>query len=198
MARPSYSPLLQAQVKPRSCGIYLEKRTCLWVFQLAPQHVRLGGKRSTGRTISFWKLPAFKACISKGELVEWEEVYEGVFYGTLRTELERLWSEGKTVVFDVDVVGGLKLREALGDRALSVFVQPPSLEELRNRLEGRGTDSKERIDERMEKAEWEWKQNIHFDRILINTHLDEAFKEAADLVTDHLGLTLDHLTTPEE
>ena len=112
--------------------------------------------------------------------------------------MERLWSEGKTVVFDVDVVGGLKLREALGDRALSVFVQPPSLEELRNRLEGRGTDSKERIDERMEKAEWEWKQNIHFDRILINTHLDEAFKEAVDLVTDHLGLKRDHATTPEE
>ena len=77
-------------------------------------------------------------------------------------------------------------------------MQPPSLEELRNRLEGRGTDSKERIDERMEKAEWEWKQNIHFDRILINTNLDEAFKEAAVLVTNHLGLTLDHLTTPEE
>ena len=156
------------------------------------------GKEEHGKDYFFMELPAFKACISKGELVEWEEVYEGVFYGTLTAELERLWSEGKTVVFDVDVVGGLKLREALGDRALSVFVQPPSLDELRNRLEGRGTDAKERIDERMEKAEWEWKQNIHFDRILINTNLDEAFKEAVDLVTDHLGLTLDHATTPEE
>jgi guanylate kinase len=155
------------------------------------------GKEEHGKDYFFLKVPAFKECISKGELIEWEEVYEGVFYGTLRTELERLWSEGKTVLFDVDVVGGLKLREALGDRALSVFVQPPSLEELQNRLEGRGTDTKERIHERMEKAEWEWKQNIHFDQILINTNLDEAFKEAADLVTEHLGLTPDPLNIPK-
>ena len=155
------------------------------------------GKEEHGKDYFFLEVPAFKECIAKGELIEWEEVYEGVFYGTLRTELERLWSEGKTVLFDVDVVGGLKLREALGDRALSVFVQPPSLEELQNRLEGRGTDTKERIHERMEKAEWEWKQNIHFDQILINTNLDEAFKEAADLVTEHLGLTPDPLNIPK-
>ena len=98
---------------------------------------------------------AFKGHIERKEMVEWEEVYPGRFYGTLKTELERLWADGKIVLFDVDVVGGLKLREILGEQALSIFVQTPSMEVLRERLEGRGTDLPERIAERMKKAAWE-------------------------------------------
>lgn len=149
------------------------------------------GKEQDGQDYFFMTLPAFQERMANGDLVEWEEVYEGVYYGTLKSELERLWSAGKTVLFDVDVVGGLKLRETLGDRALSVFVQPPSLQELRKRLEDRGTDSKERIDERMEKAQWEWGKSVDFDCILINKDLQEAFQEAHDLVSSHLEQSSD-------
>ena len=149
------------------------------------------GKELNGEDYFFMTVPDFEKRIANGDLVEWEEVYEGVYYGTLKSELERLWSAGKTVLFDVDVVGGLKLRETLGDNALAIFVQPPSLKELRARLEKRGTDSKERIDERMEKAEWEWKKSAQFDHIVVNKELKVACEEAASLVKGHLESRLD-------
>ena len=144
------------------------------------------GNEQDGHDYFFMDVSQFKTHISNGELVEWEEVYHGVFYGTLKSELERLWADGKTVLFDVDVVGGVKLRKALGDSALSIFVQPPSLDELRIRLEGRGTDSAERITERMEKARWEWEKNVEFDRVLINEDLATACNEARAMVLAHL------------
>ena len=122
----------------------------------------------------------------KGELVEWEEVYPGKYYGTLKSELERLWSSGQIVLFDVDVVGGIELRKALGANALSVFVQPPSMAVLRARLESRGTETVERVEERMNKARWEWEQSVHFDEILINDDLDSACQTATDLVQKHI------------
>lgn len=125
--------------------------------------------------------------IEGGALVEWEEVYPGRFYGTLHSELDRLWAEGKTVLFDVDVVGGANLKKALGDRALAIFIKPPSLQILRQRLERRGTDAPERIEERMDKAEWELEQGSHFDKVLINDDLDVACEQALRWLTSYIN-----------
>ena len=138
------------------------------------------GTEQDGVDYHFLSAEAFKARIDAGALLEWEEVYPGKFYGTLRTELERLWAAGKTVVFDVDVVGGANLRRLLGDSALAVFIQPPSLEVLRHRLENRGTDTPERIEERLAKAEWELEQHVHFDKVLINDDLAAAQAQALE------------------
>jgi guanylate kinase len=143
------------------------------------------GREAEGKDYFFMDVDAFKGHIERKEMVEWEEVYPGRFYGTLKTELERLWADGKIVLFDVDVVGGLKLREILGEQALSIFVQTPSMEVLRERLEGRGTDLPERIAERMKKAAWEWDQSPNFDRILVNDDLKTACVQAQDWIRAH-------------
>jgi len=148
------------------------------------------GNERDGVDYHFKSIAAFQASIANEELVEWEEVYPDKYYGTLKSELERLWNAGKAVLFDVDVVGGMELRAALGPQALSVFVQPPSMEILRERLERRGTESEERLKERMDKAGWEWKQSVHFDKVLINDDLEEACKEAVEMVVGHMKGTL--------
>jgi guanylate kinase len=148
------------------------------------------GNERDGVDYHFKSIAAFQTSIANEELVEWEEVYPDKYYGTLKSELERLWNAGKTVLFDVDVVGGMELRAALGPQAMSVFVQPPSMEILRERLELRGTESEERLRERMDKAGWEWKQSVHFDKVLINDDLQEACKEAVEMVVGHVKGTL--------
>jgi guanylate kinase len=120
--------------------------------------------------------------IAKKQFVEFEEVYTGTFYGTLRTEIERIWAKGKTVIFDIDVEGGMHLKRKYEDQALAVFVQPPSLEILIERLTGRGTDSAEKLQERFAKAEKELNYAPQFDIILKNYDLETACKEAEDLV----------------
>ncbi|MDB5126902.1 guanylate kinase [Mucilaginibacter sp.] len=120
--------------------------------------------------------------IAKKQFVEFEEVYTGTFYGTLRTEIERIWAKGKTVIFDIDVEGGMHLKRKYEDQALAVFVQPPSLEVLIERLTGRGTDSAEKLAERFAKAEKELNYAPQFDIILKNYDLETACKEAEDLV----------------
>jgi len=124
--------------------------------------------------------------IAKKQFVEFEEVYSGTFYGTLRTEIERIWQKGKTVIFDIDVEGGLHLKRKYEDQALAIFVQPPSLEVLKERLTGRGTDSKEKLTERFIKAEKELNYAPQFDIILKNYDLETACKEAEDLVVNFL------------
>jgi guanylate kinase len=135
----------------------------------------------------FLTVEAFKERIDAGALLEWEEVYPGKFYGTLHTELERLWAAGKTVVFDVDVVGGANLRRLLGDSTLAIFIQPPSLEVLRHRLESRGTDDLDRIEERLAKAQWELEQHVHFDKVLINDDLTTAQAQALEWLKAYTG-----------
>ena len=147
------------------------------------------GIEQDGSDYYFKTIEAFQACIAREELVECEEVYPGKYYGTLKSELERLWKAGKTVLFDVDVVGGIALRKALGPKALSIFVQPPSMEVLQMRLEQRGTESPERIKERMEKASWEWEQSVYFDRILVNDNLQDACQEAIEMAKSHVDNT---------
>ena len=151
-------------------------------FSVSATTRALRGSEVHGHDYYFLTESEFRSHIENGDLVEWEEVYPGKFYGTMKSELDRLWEQGKIVVFDVDVVGGANLKNVLGEEALAIFIQPPSLDALRSRLEGRGTETPERIDERMAKASWEMEQKGHFDRILINDDLSRACDTAAKWV----------------
>lgn len=125
--------------------------------------------------------------VAKHEFVEFEEVYSGTFYGTLKSELQRIWNDGNHVIFDLDVEGGLRLKKKYEENALAIFVQPPSLEVLIERLRGRGTDSEEKLQERIAKASKELSYADRFDVILKNYNLDDACAEALDIVTDFLN-----------
>ena len=125
--------------------------------------------------------------VAKHEFVEFEEVYAGTFYGTLKSEIQRIWDSGKEVIFDIDVEGGLRLKKKYGDQALAIFVQPPSLEVLKQRLSGRGTDSPEKLAERFAKAEKELSYAPQFDVILNNFDLETACKEAEQLLLDFVA-----------
>ncbi|WP_028295859.1 guanylate kinase [Olivibacter sitiensis] len=125
--------------------------------------------------------------VAKQEFVEFEEVYTGTFYGTLRSEIERIWATGKAVIFDLDVIGGLRLKHKFGDKALAIFVQPPSVDVLVERLRGRGTDSDEKLKERIAKADKELGYSQQFDVILRNDDLDVACADAEKLLLEFLG-----------
>ena len=125
---------------------------------------------------------AFAAAVAEGRFVEWEEVYKGTCYGTLRSEVERIWQKGHVIVFDVDVLGGINLKRIFGQDACSVFIMPPSVEELRRRLEGRGTDSPEAIDRRVAKAEFELTKAPEFDHTVVNDRLDDAVEETCAIL----------------
>ncbi len=129
----------------------------------------------------------FMQAVAENRFVEWEEVYQGTCYGTLRSEMERIWQKGHTIAFDVDVIGGLNLKRLFGGDACSVFVMPPSVAELRRRLESRGTDSPEVIDRRVAKAEFELTKAPEFDHVVVNNRLDEAVAEVCALVEKFLA-----------
>ena len=137
-----------------------------------------------GKDYYFLSSEEFKKKIEANEFLEWEEVYTGTYYGTLKSEVERIRNNGKHVIFDVDVVGGLNIKKYYGDEALAVFVQPPSVGELRNRLVGRSTDTPEVIEKRVQKAEYELSFAPRFDVILINENLEQAFAEAEKIVSE--------------
>ena len=136
------------------------------------------GQEQHGKEYYFFTREEFEKRIAAGEFLEYEEVYPGCFYGTLKSEVERIWSEGHTVLFDVDVVGGLNIKRKFGETALSVFIQPPSVAALRERLIGRATDSPEKIEERVAKAEYELTFADDFDTIVVNDKLEDALREA--------------------
>lgn len=148
----------------------------------APRKVERDGK-------DYYYLSAeeFRNRIELGDFVEWEEVYEGQFYGTLTSEVERIWGEGKHVIFDVDVIGGLNLKRFFGDKALSVFVMPPSLEALKQRLQNRETETEESIHRRLNKAGRELSVASEFDFILLNDNLEQAREEALVKVSEFLN-----------
>ena len=139
-----------------------------------------------GRDYYFLSIEQFRMKIDENEFVEWEEVYKNLYYGTLKSELDRIWDNGKNVVFDIDVMGGLNLKRQFGEKALSVFVMPPTIEELQKRLETRGTDTPDKIKGRMSKAKFEMKYAGKFDKTLINDNLENALKEAEELVREFL------------
>jgi guanylate kinase len=140
------------------------------------------GDEENDKAYYFISKEEFLHLIAKKQFVEFEEVYSGTFYGTLRTEIERIWEKGKTVIFDIDVEGGLHLKRKYDGQALAIFVQPPSLEVLKARLIGRGTDSEEKLQERFAKAEKELNYAPKFDIILKNHDLQTACSEAEELV----------------
>ena len=129
----------------------------------------------------------FKKKIDNDEFVEWEEVYEGNFYGTLKSEFQRVWSEGKNVVFDVDVKGGLNLKKYFGEKALAIFVKVPSIEVLNERLHDRGTETKESLSRRLFKAEFEMGFQDKFDVVLVNENLAKSLDEAQRLYDNFKG-----------
>ena len=139
--------------------------------------------------VEYWFIDPeeFRRKIAEDAFVEYEEVYHDRFYGTLKSEVERIWSKGHVIVFDVDVKGGVSLKKYFGDSALSVFIQAPSVEELRRRLIARGTDTPEAIEERVQKAAEEMTYAPQFDVTLINDDLATALSEAERMVDDFLG-----------
>ncbi len=145
-----------------------------------------GRNETHGKDYYFITPEEFRRRIELDEFVEWEEVYEGAFYGTLKAEIERIWSTGKHAILDVDVKGGLAIKHFYRDRALAIFVKPPSVEELAKRLEARATDSASSISSRVFKAKFELSFEDKFDTVIVNEDLGKAFSEAEKLVTDFL------------
>jgi len=136
-----------------------------------------------GKDYYFLSIEEFQEKIRENAFVEWEEVYPGGYYGTLKSEVERLWSEGKNVIFDVDVKGGLKLKEYFGENALAIFVKVPSLQELENRLRSRGTETEESLSKRLYKVKFEMSFQDRFDVVLLNDDLEESLDKAGSLYT---------------
>ncbi len=142
------------------------------------------GEEVDGKDYYFFSTDQFERKIANGEFVEYEEVYAGSYYGTLRSEVQRIWEKGNIIIFDIDVKGGVNLKKLYSSNALAVFIQPPSIEELRKRLIGRGTDSMEAIERRVAKAEEELTYSDKFDVVLVNDSLEEALATAEKIVEE--------------
>lgn len=146
------------------------------------------GIEVNGKDYHYLSVEEFKKKVTNNEFLEWEEVYAGTHYGTLRTSVEAIWKKNKAVIFDIDVEGGLNLKNQFGEKALAVFVMPPSIKILEERLHSRSTDSKESIARRISKAEKELKTAELFDVFILNENLEEACAKAEEVVQDFLNI----------
>ncbi|WP_332019686.1 guanylate kinase [Kaistella sp.] len=155
-------------------------------FSVSATTRALRGEEIHGKDYFFLSVEGFKKLISENAFVEYEEVYHDKFYGTLKSEVERIWQSGKTVIFDVDVKGGIALKKYFGDKALSVFIMPPSIEELERRLVSRATDDPETIKTRVAKASEEMTYKDQFDAIIVNNDLDEAKNTTENILKNFL------------
>ncbi|MBO7342933.1 MAG: guanylate kinase [Alistipes sp.] len=144
------------------------------------------GEERDGVDYFFLTAEEFRQKVTENAFVEWEEVYNGTCYGTLRSEMERIWAKGNVIIFDVDVMGGINLKRIFGDDACSIFIKAPSVEALRERLIGRGTDSAETIEKRVAKAEFELSKASEFDFVVVNDILDNAVAETEKIITEFL------------
>ena len=147
------------------------------------------GEEVNGKDYYFMSIEEFKKHIKADDFVEWEEVYRDNFYGTLKTEIERIWTNGKNVIFDIDVAGGLRIKKKFPEETLAVFVKPPSVDELKRRLKERSTESDDKINMRIAKAHVELATAPQFDKIIKNYDLDEAKKEAYQLVKEFISIS---------
>jgi guanylate kinase len=145
------------------------------------------GKEIDGVDYHFLGVEGFKEHIEKDAFIEWEEVYANNFYGTLKSAVHAIWEKGNTVVFDVDVIGGINIKKIFGDNARSIFIQPPSIEELENRLRKRSTETEDKIQLRMSKAEEELAHANEFDTVIINDNLEEAIDKVEKEIRQFLG-----------
>jgi guanylate kinase len=157
-------------------------------FSISATSRKPRGSETDGREYYFISATEFRRRISREEFVEWQEVYRNRYYGTLKSELDRIAAEGRTPLFDVDVMGGINLKKIFGDRALAIFIMPPSVEELRSRLTKRGTDPEEDIEVRVQKAASEILLACSFDRVIINDDLGKSCNEITAAVKEFLGL----------
>lgn len=146
------------------------------------------GEEKHGKEYYFISVEEFQKRIEHNDFIEFEQVYEGLYYGTLKEEIDRIEAAGRQVLFDVDVKGGLNLKHILGEKATSIFICPPSIEELRRRLEGRGDTSPEMIEKRLAKAELELSYKPQFDRVVINDDLHHAFEQLDAIVNENRDL----------
>lgn len=167
------------------------------ILKTFPEHIEFSisatsrpkrGVEQNGKDYYYLSVDDFKTKVANNEFLEWEEVYAGTHYGTLKVEVERIWAKGKAVIFDIDVEGGLNLKNQFKQNALGVFVMPPSIKILEERLHSRSTDSKESIARRISKAEKELKTAELFDVFILNENLSEAFVKAEDIVKEFLGI----------
>lgn len=164
----------------------LLKRFPRFEFSISATSRQPRGQEQNGVDYYFLSHDEFKERVGRDEFVEWEEVYAGTCYGTLRSEMERIWGKGNVIVFDVDVMGGINLKSLFKADACSIFIMPPSVEELERRLRGRGTDSEEVIRKRIDKAEFELSKASQFDYTVINDDLAAAVEEAASIIENFL------------
>jgi guanylate kinase len=162
----------------------LEKNPDLGFSISAATRDKRGRAEQNGKDYYFLTPEDFRKKIEQDEFVEWEEVYAGNFYGTLRSEIDRIWKEGKNVIFDVDVKGGLNLKKYFGDKGLAIFVKVPSIEILKQRLNDRGTESEESLSRRLFKANFEMGFQDKFDVVLVNEDLDKSLAEAQKLYNE--------------
>lgn len=156
-------------------------------FSISATSRKPRGSEQDGVEYYFLTEEDFRRRISEGDFLEYEEVYPGCFYGTLRSEVDRTLDRGENVILDIDVQGGLNVKKIYGDRALTLFIQPPSIERLRERLERRGTDAPEVIERRLAKAETELSFAPKYDAVVVNDDLEEACRDAARVIEDFLS-----------
>lgn len=164
----------------------LLKRFPQFEFSISATSRQPRGKEQHGVDYYFLSNEEFRQRVERDEFVEWEEVYQGTCYGTLKSEVERIWAKGNVIVFDVDVMGGISLKRLFGEDACSVFIMPPSVEELERRLRGRGTDAEEVIQKRVGKAEFELSKAPEFDHTVVNDVLEDAVNEATEIINNFL------------
>ena len=145
------------------------------------------GQEQNGVDYFFLTQEEFREKVAQDAFVEWEEVYNGTCYGTLKSEMQRIWAKGNVIIFDVDVIGGINLKRIFGENACSIFIQAPSIEALRERLIGRGTDSMETIEKRIAKAEFELSKAPEFDHIVVNDDLATAVENTKQIINSFLA-----------
>lgn len=165
---------------------YLLGRFSRLEFSISATSRKPRGEEKDGVHYYFFSSEEFRKRIDNGELLEWEEVYNGTYYGTLNSEIQRIWEHGNVIIFDVDVRGGIALKKIFGDQAMAMFIMPPSIEELRRRLIGRGTETEETIEKRIGKSEFELSFANQFDTIVVNDDLTKACAEAECIIKNFL------------
>ena len=165
---------------------YLLERGLNLTFSVSATTRPPRGNEEDGVDYFFMSVPEFRKRIEKNEFVEWEEVYKDLLYGTLKSELERIWAEGHWPIFDVDAKGGMTLKKLFGTKSIALFIMPPSIEELENRLIKRGTEVSDKIRMRVNKAKEEMDLANQFDNVIINHNLDKAKEEALKTVSSFL------------
>ena len=156
-------------------------------FSISATSRKPRGGEVDGREYYFLTEEDFRQRVDEDKFVEWVEVYQGTCYGTLKSEIERIWAKGNTVIFDVDVLGGVSLKKIFGDKALSIFIQPPSLEVLEQRLRGRNTETEESLRRRIERAQMELQYSDQLDVVVVNDDLDTAINETETIVKKFLN-----------